>query len=146
MKFLALITIIIGLNSQNIFAQNIEIFNGEVRSPIPGMDNTVAYMKLSNNSNKSIQLIAANSDFSKKVEFHDHIMTDGVMKMVKLDDLTINANETKIFESGGLHLMFIGVNQSESAKETINVTFVFQDGTEKIGVFNVKSIQQHHHH
>ncbi|MBU2919056.1 MAG: copper(I)-binding protein [Psychrosphaera sp.] len=147
MKLLALLTMLIGFFSQNTFAQSIEITDGELRAPIPGMENTVAYMKLSNLSDKNIKLIAASSVFSEKVEIHNHIMNDGVMKMVKLDDLSIKANETKIFESGGLHLMFIGLHESKDLPKTVDVSFVFQDGTKKIGVFNVKSIhQQHHHH
>lgn len=144
-KFLILLVMITGLYCQNAFALDIEVKDGVVRSPIPGMANTVGYMELTNKGSDNIVLISAKSDLSKKVEVHDHIMNDGVMKMVKLDGLTINANETKTFQSGGLHLMFIGLNEQDAMKKTVDVTLIFQDGSEQVATFDVKSIHQHHH-
>jgi len=165
MKFLTLLTIVICFYSQNAFSNDkeihskevnnktsqsvetkiVEIKNAKIRAPIPGMANTVGYMTLTNISDKDVLLVAAKSSISEKVEFHDHIMTTGVMKMVKLDDLTLKANETKTFETGGLHLMFIGLDHSKAMQKAVNVTFVFSDGSEQVGVFSVKSIHQHHH-
>lgn len=144
-KISTLLVMIVGLYCQNASALDIEVKNGVVRSPIPGMANTVGYMKLTNKGSDNIVLVSAKSDLSKKVEVHDHIMNDGVMKMVKLDGLTINTNETKTFQSGGLHLMFIGLNEQDAMKKTIDVTFIFKDGSEKVATFDVKSIHQHHH-
>ncbi|WP_299265443.1 copper chaperone PCu(A)C [uncultured Psychrosphaera sp.] len=144
-KISTLLVMIVGLYCQNASALDIEVKNGVVRSPIPGMANTVGYMELTNKGSDNIVLISAKSDLSKKVEVHDHIMNDGVMKMVKLDGLTINTNETKTFQSGGLHLMFIGLNEQDAMKKTIDVTFIFQDGSEQVATFDVKSIHQHHH-
>jgi copper(I)-binding protein len=144
-KISTLLVMIVGLYCQNASALDIEVKNGVVRSPIPGMANTVGYMELTNKGSDNIVLISAKSDLSKKVEVHDHIMNGGVMKMVKLDGLTINTNETKTFQSGGLHLMFIGLNEQDAMKKTIDVTFIFQDGSEQVATFDVKSIHQHHH-
>jgi copper(I)-binding protein len=144
-KISTLLVMIVGLYCQNASALDIEVKKGVVRSPIPGMANTVGYMELTNKGSDNIVLISAKSDLSKKVEVHDHIMNGGVMKMVKLDGLTINTNETKTFQSGGLHLMFIGLNEQVAMKKTIDVTFIFQDGSEQVATFDVKSIHQHHH-
>ncbi len=155
MKFLTLLTILISFYSQNALSYNkesqtkeinkIEIKDAEVRAPIPGMGNTAGYMTLTNTSGKDVTLVAAKSALANTVEFHDHIMKAGVMKMVKLDDLTIKTNEIKTFETGGLHLMFIGLDHSQAMQKTVSVTFVFSDGSEQVGVFNIKSIHQHHH-
>jgi copper(I)-binding protein len=144
-KISTLLVMIVGLYCQNASALDIEVKKGVVRSPIPGMANTVGYMELTNKGSDNIVLISAKSDLSKKVEVHDHIMNGGVMKMVKLDGLTINTNETKTFQSGGLHLMFIELNEQDAMKKTIDVTFIFQDGSEQVATFDVKSIHQHHH-
>lgn len=166
MKFLTLLTILVSFYSQSVLSNNennvtekglnkkyqttkvnkIEIKDANVRAPIPGMENTVGYMLMTNISDKDVVLVSAKSTIAKKVEFHDHIMTAGVMKMIKLDDLTIKANQAKTFETGGLHLMFIGLDDSQSMQKTVDVTFVFSDGSEQVEVFNVKSIHQHHHH
>ena len=155
MKFLTLLTILIGLYSQNAFSnatesqtaeiKRVEIKEATIRAPIPGMDKTSGYMTLTNISNGVISLVDAKSPIAEKVEFHDHIMNDGVMRMVKLDDLTLKANETKTFQTGGLHLMFIGLDHAKAMQETATVTFVFSDGSTQTNVFNVKSIHQHHH-
>ena len=144
MKRLTLL-IILCLYSQTTFAQTLKVKDAHVRAPIPGMTKTSGYMAVTNISNKDISLVAAKSDIADKVEIHDHTMNNGVMKMVKLDGLLIKANETKTFESGGLHLMFIGLNDLKAIKDKVEVTFIFNDGSEQVNTFKVKSIHEHHH-
>ncbi len=145
-KLFILLVILMGVFSQPTFAQSIEVKNATVRSVIPGMANTVGYMQLINNKNQQAVLSAVSSDIASKVEVHDHVMNQGVMKMIKLDKLTIPANETKVFESGGLHLMFIGVDHSKPIKDSVLVTLKFLDGSEQQVTFKVKSIHHQHHH
>lgn len=127
----------------------LEISNASVRQPIPGMANTAGYMTLHNPTGKDIMLVSASSELANKVEFHDHLMSDGVMKMVKLDKVVIPAGQSKTFESGGLHLMFLGLDKQASKKEMVSVVLKRADGKTISQTFAVKSVKEqhgHHHH
>ena len=127
--------------------QSIKMENGTVRAPIPGMANTAGYMELTNLSKTDLVLTKAKSDFADKVEYHNHIMNDGVMKMVKLDKLVIPAGETITFQSGGLHLMFIGLTKQKPLPGKVTVTLISESGQTLPVELDVKSIKaQHHHH
>ena len=104
--------------------------NAMVRSPIPGMANTAGYMELTNLSKSDIVLTKAMSDIADKVEYHNHIMDSGVMKMVKLDKLVVPAGEKITFQSGGLHLMFIGLTKKKNFPSKVKVTLISETSTQ----------------
>ena len=145
-----LITVITIFFSNAALASSwLEISNANVRQPIPGMANTAGYMTIHNPTDKVVTLIAASSELANKVEFHDHVMSEGVMKMVKLDKVVIPAGQSKTFESGGLHLMFLGLNKQASKKEMVSVVLKSADGkaiSQKFAVKSVKEQHGHHHH
>ena len=127
--------------------ETFKIDKGIVNSPIPGMTNTAGYMELTNVTDKDIVLTKAMSKFADKVEYHNHIMDSGVMKMVKLDKLVIPAGEKITFQSGGLHLMFIGLTKKKNLPGKVVVTLVSETGNTYPVELEVKSIKaQHHHH
>lgn len=128
--------------------KDLDIDSATIRSPIPGVTNTAGYVQLVNNSERDIVLTDAASDIANKVEYHNHIMKAGVMKMVKLDKVVIPAGQTVTFESGGLHLMFLGL-KSRQLPDKVTVTLTAKDGADFAAEFTVKSIKeqhQHHHH
>jgi len=116
-----------------------------IRAPIPGMQNTSGYMTLTNDSKQNITLVSASSDSADKIEFHDHVMTNGVMKMTQLHQVKIKAGETITFQSGGLHLMVFGLKQVDQSKP-INIAFLTTEGLTIDAQFDIKSIHQEHHH
>ena len=127
----------------------LDISDASVRKPIPGMANTAGYMTVHNPSDNDITLVAANSELAKIVEFHNHVMSDGIMKMVKLDQVIIPAGQSLTFESGGLHLMFLGLNNKVSKKEMVSVSLKSAQGHSIKKDFVVKSVKEqhgHHHH
>lgn len=134
--------------SQVSLANNsLQIQDATVRAPIPGMANTVGYIKLKNTTNADIVLTHAMSDIAEKVEYHNHIMGSGVMKMVKLDQLVIPARQSVTFQSGGLHLMFLGLTKKQNFPSKVSVKLIDKLGAEYPVTMDVKSIKmQHHHH
>lgn len=133
--------------SSSYAKESVRVENAMVRSPIPGMANTAGYMELTNVSGSDIVLTKAMSDIAEKVEYHNHIMDSGVMKMVKLDKLAIPAGEKVTFQSGGLHLMFIGLTKKKDLPDKIEVTLISESGKKYPVELEVKSIKaQHHHH
>lgn len=138
------------LVSQGVLAnEKITFSDASLRAPIPGMENTAGYVEITNTSDKDIVLTDANSNIANKVEYHDHIMASGVMKMVKRDKLVIPAGKTVKFQSGGLHLMFIGLTVKAPLSERVTVNLISETGEVfpvELAVKSVKMQHQHHHH
>ena len=107
------------------FSNPIEISEVVVKEPAPNAKATGGFMKIKNNSDKSFKLVGVNSNFSKVGEIHTHKHVDGMMKMVKIDDLEIPANGEVVLKPGDLHIMFINLTKrlKEGNKVDFNLTF-----------------------
>jgi copper(I)-binding protein len=73
----------------------------------PGQQSVgVAYLTLQNTAGSDVVLTQFHSPKAKRVEVHTHTQdAQGVMRMEKLDALTIPANSTVAMKPGGLHVM-----------------------------------------
>jgi copper(I)-binding protein len=72
-----------------------------------------AYLKITNTGAAADRLIGGSLPTATAVEVHEMSMTDGVMKMRKLEEgLEIKPGQTVELKPGGYHLMFIGLSQA----------------------------------
>ena len=110
----------------------IVIQNTMIKTTPPGINNSAAYLTILNNSDKDIILTDVASDAAQLVEMHEHIMSNGAMKMQRIEPLKIEANGSVKFQPGGYHIMFIGVTQNIKDGDKIDITLSFDDGTKKI--------------
>ncbi len=146
MKIIVLLFGLLLASTNAIADLSISATDASVRAPIPGMKNTVGYLKLTNNGISDVVLVSAQSNASKVLEFHNHEMTDGVMRMYQQKEVKIPVGETVVFQSGGLHLMFLDVEPSLKGTNSVDVTFGTKSGDEFTIPFNVESIKVKHHH
>ncbi|CAN5374198.1 hypothetical protein BH10PSE13_BH10PSE13_25500 [soil metagenome] len=63
-----------------------------------------------------------------RVEMHDSVMKNGLMKMERIDSVDIPAKGVLKFEPGGRHLMLWGVNPSVAATGKVTLTLLFSNG------------------
>ncbi|EQM41171.1 hypothetical protein D051_2489 [Vibrio parahaemolyticus VPCR-2010] len=63
------------------------------------------FFQLTNHGDTEDALIAAESPIAGRVEIHTHANEDGVMKMIKIDEVRVAAHETVVFKPGSFHLM-----------------------------------------
>jgi len=85
------------------------------------------FVEIVNGGSEGDRLVAASSDVAAKVELHEMSVTDGVMKMRQLaDGIAIPAGETIALKPGGLHIMFMGLNQSFEEGTTVPVVLTFE--------------------
>lgn len=68
------------------------------------------------------------TDSAVKVEMHNSVMKDGVMKMEPLDSVDVPAKATVRFSPGGRHLMLWNVNPQAVAAGKITFTMLFSNG------------------
>ena len=105
------------------------------------------YFELTNKLNKPIILIGAKAEFAKIIEIHEMKMENGVAKMRPINEgLTIENSKTVELKPMGLHLMFMGINQTLKKGEMIEVELIFENLPSLIVKFKVDMMKQSKDH
>lgn len=117
---------------------------GTIRTALPGMNNTAGYVTLTNTGKLPIVLVGGESSIADTVELHTHTMADGMMRMERVMEVAIDGGQTVTFQPGGLHLMFIGLQDRNYADVT--VTLLAKDGRRFNVELQAKSPNEHQHH
>jgi copper(I)-binding protein len=129
-----------------------------IRATIPGTSISSSYMEILNQSDNTITLLSVTSVVSPRIEIHQHIMADGMMRMRKLDSLKIESKARVKLQPSGLHLMIFDVERPLNPKEQVEFTLHFSDNvsvTMEIPVYSpaqekaaqkTMSIMHKHHH
>lgn len=137
---------LIGLLSFHVQA-HVNVFNAQVRLLPPVVPNTSAYFQLENDTSQPLILVSGASPLSERVEIHNHVQENGVMKMVHVPSITVAAGETLTLQPGGYHLMLFGLKKPLKEGQTVPVTLTTQSGfTIAIEAKVTKAIAKHHHH
>lgn len=76
-------------------------------APLPGRDFSAAYLTLHNHSQEAITIQQVSSPEFARVEMHESMNVDDIIRMRRLDSLTLDAGTSTQFVSGGKHLMLI---------------------------------------
>lgn len=135
------------------YNSNIIIEAPYARASIPGTNITSAYMSIENKGNEALILIGVSSLFSDRIEIHQHTMSDGMMKMQKVDQLVIEGKSSVVLQPMGYHLMIFNVKQALIPEEDVTLTLHFKQQKDFVITIPVRSIKQerqakkqHHHH
>lgn len=86
------------------------------------------------------KLVAASSPLAAAVEIHEMAMQGDVMKMHAIAGLDLPAGKPVRLESGGFHLMLIGLKQPLAAGATVPVTLTVEDKDGKRESVEVKAV------
>ena len=109
------------------YAVNIlEIRHPWARPLPPTAKNGAAFLTITNQGNQDDHLVGAYTEIADSVEVHHHVHENGMMKMRKLEALAIPPGKTVVFESGGLHLMLMGLNKPLTEGESFNLELIFE--------------------
>ena len=106
---------------------DIQAHMGWVRAVPPVAVTTAAYMMLHNYSKQDDRIIGIETPVAEVVEIHASEMSNGTMKMVKLDDVTVPAKGYVMFEPVGYHIMLINLKQPLKVGEMVPLTLIFED-------------------
>jgi periplasmic copper chaperone A len=101
------------------------------RAVPPGQPNSAVFMTLTNDSDKPLALVAAESPAAKTVELHTHVKDGGMMRMIRIDRIDVPAHGTVKLEPGALHVMLIGLTGDLAVGGNVDVTLAFDDGTKQ---------------
>ncbi len=122
-------------------ADAVTVSDPYVRAMPPGQPTSLAFMGITNNSDKDIVLLDAEGTVAKKVELHTHTMKNGMMHMHRVDKIDLPAGKTVMLESGGLHVMLMGLKQDLKPGDEVSLELVFADGSKKQLEVPVRKIQ-----
>jgi len=111
-------------------AEAINVDGAYARAVPPGLKNSAAFMILSNPDEVEHKLVDARSDVSEVVELHTHINDDGMMRMRRVDSIAVPAGGITRLQPGGLHVMLIGLKKQLAPGDEVDLTLVFEDGSE----------------
>lgn len=132
------------LFSVSTLADELVIDNPYVRATPPHAKNSAAFLTLVNNTDKSLKLVAAKSDIAERVELHNHIHEDGMMKMREVESISVSGNSTTKLQPGSYHVMFLGLKQPLNEGETVKIKLYFDNGDEVSISAPVKKITMMH--
>jgi copper(I)-binding protein len=125
-KFLSIAALI--LCSAVTCADALQIREGYVREMPPGQSTSAAFMKIANETNRPVAIVAATCDAAQTTELHTHRRVDGGVRMELVRRLVIPAKGQVELVSGGYHLMLINLKRSLHAGESVNVTLFDEEG------------------
>ncbi len=130
--------------SLGVRAGEVTLGDPYARAVPPGQPNSAVFMTLRNTSAQDLALVEAQSPAAEVVELHTHVQEEGMMRMRRLDRIELRAGETVKLEPGGLHLMLIGLQQRLEPGESVELTLIYDDGSEARIQAPVRKIQMHH--
>lgn len=100
---------------------------GFAHATLPNQPVAGGFVTIANAGDTDDRLIGAASPIAGVMQIHTMAMSEGVMKMRELPGgLSIPAGENVLLEPGGLHLMFMRLNDPLVMGDTVDVTLTFE--------------------
>lgn len=118
-----------------------EVSDPYLRATAPGVPNSAGFMVISNPSDQDLALVRAESDLAKKVELHNHINDNGVMRMRQVEKIMVPANGQVALKPGGFHVMLLGLHKQLKPGEKESLTLHFSDGSSQTLSLPVKKVK-----
>jgi periplasmic copper chaperone A len=97
------------------------------RATPQGAEVGAGYVKITNTGKEADRLTGGSLPVATSVEVHQMTMSDGVMKMRKMDNgIEIKPGQTVELKPGGHHLMLIGLHEGLKQGQTVKGTLQFE--------------------
>ena len=108
--------------------QKVAISEAYLNLPPPGHSTTAAYLTIANLDQAPLTIAGFDSSKATRVELHEHIHADGMMKMRKVDQLTLSGMQAEVFKPMGYHLMIFGFASDVMAGQSVDFTAILASG------------------
>lgn len=97
------------------------------RATAPGAPNGAVYFTLENEGAEADRLLGASGEVAERIELHQHLHEDGVMKMREVaGGIALPAKSEVAFAPGGLHVMLLGLKQPLAAGSAFPLRLRFE--------------------
>ena len=101
-----------------------------VREAPPGMTVLAAFMVLRNDSDQPLQVVQVSSPQFGHVEMHRTVVSEGVARMLKQEQLEVPARGRLTLAPGGYHLMLFDPTAPLRAGDTVHLILRLRHGGE----------------
>ncbi len=118
--------------NKEITSDKITITKPWIRKPASTSVNTAAYFTIHNGMDTDVKLVEANAEngLCKRTEIHGYKPDDkGVMKMYKLESITIPAGQTVEFKPGSNHVMLMSLEKHPEVGDSYTINFKISPAT-----------------
>ncbi len=126
-RFALAAALVLGLSTPS-WAGDITVENVWARASA-GMARAGAAFMTIKNTGDADKLVSARANVSKATELHTHIHDNGVMKMRQVPEIAVAKGMTML-QPGGLHVMFMGLNEPLKEGTKFPLTLVFEKAGE----------------
>jgi copper(I)-binding protein len=109
------------------WAADITVTNAWARASAGMARAGAAFLTITNSGSSDDRLLAASAPVSGVAELHTHIKEGDVMRMRRVEDIPVKAGETVTLQPGGLHVMFMGLNDGLKEGQTFPLTLTFEN-------------------
>lgn len=116
------VSTLLGLFISGLSFAEIIVQSPYTRATPPGLTTAAGYMVIENTSATPETIVSAVSNVAGITEIHQHSMDDrGVMKMRKVESVTVDGLATLVFEPGDYHLMLMNLKQPLRPSDVVEV-------------------------
>lgn len=113
-----------------------------------GMKNGAVLLTIKNTGAEDDKLVSASSDIAARTEVHEMTEENGVMKMRKVEGITVKAGETVNLKPEGYHIMVMDLKAPLKTGEKFPLTLTFEKSgnvTKDVDVVSRMAAPVHHH-
>ena len=107
--FSCFLAVLVSLEAQS---QSLVIDSGWIRLLPSNLENTSAYMEITNSGDKVIEISRAQSLIAERTEIHRSDYKNGLISMQHMKSLSIPPQSSISMTPGGMHIMLIGLKSS----------------------------------
>jgi copper(I)-binding protein len=118
-------------------AAQVKVESAWARPTVPGQQGGGGFVTLT--SATGDRLVGGSTTVSQRFELHTMAMKGDVMEMRQIEAIDLPAGKPVKLEPGGLHVMFIGLNQPLPLGSKVPVTLKFEKAGEVKVEFEVMS-------
>lgn len=139
---LSLMLLSLGLQAE------IVVEDAKIYATAPGQANAAALMILKNTDETPLTLTTLRSDVAKKVQMHEQIKKNGLLRMQQIKQFTLPAKGQALLEHGATHIMLMDLKQPLKPDDVVSIELCFGElcVTPKITVKSLQAMNHHHHH
>jgi hypothetical protein len=130
-------------SAEGVKLGDLEITETWARASAGKEGNGAAYLTVTNHGQEADRIVGAKAEIAERVEIHNNLMEDGIMKMRRVDGIDVPAGEGAKLQPGGYHVMFMGLHKPMEEGTTFPLTLIFEKGGEVELVVPVMKIGSH---
>ena len=126
-----MLLIAIGVATAHEFSANgVTVAHPWARATPGGAKIGGAYLEMSAAAGRGDRLIGARSPAAGAVEIHNHVMEGGIMKMRRVDAITVPGGKSVVLKPSGYHLMLTGLKAPLKEGDLLKFTLLFEKAGE----------------